>query len=68
MSRNNQQPTCGNAACRNQTNNKTLPTRLLQWRDGRKRDNIQGDIRTLIGKDCEVEMMFFREMEMFGEI
>ena len=51
-------------------NNKTFPTRLPQWRDSRKKHNIQGDIRTLLGKDCEVEkkMRFLREIGMFGEM
>ena len=50
-------------------NNKTLPTSLPQWRGTRKKHNIQGDIRTLQGKDCEVEKMmrFLREMGMFEE-
>ena len=26
-----------------------------QWRDGKKKYNIQGDIKTLLGKDCEME-------------
>ena len=34
-------------------NNKTLPTSLPQWRGTRKKHNIQGDIRTLQGKECE---------------
>ena len=39
-----------------------------QWRD-RKKNNIQGDIRTLLGKSCEVEKMmwFLKETEMFEE-
>ena len=34
-----------------------------QWWDSRKKHNIQGDIRTLLGKECEVEKMmrFLRE-------
>ena len=52
------------------TNNKTLPTRLPQWRDSRKKYNIQGDMRTLLGKSWEVEKMmrFLKETEMFEEI
>ena len=52
------------------SNNKTLPTRLLQCKDSRKKHNIQGDIRTLLERDCEVEMMirFLREIGMFEEI
>ena len=51
-------------------NNKTFLTRLPQWRDSRKKHNIQGDIRTLLGKECEVEKMmrFLRERELFEEI
>ena len=53
-----------------ETNNKTLPTRLSQWRDNRKKYNIQGDIRTLLGKDSEVEkiMRFLKRIRMFEEI
>ena len=53
-----------------ETNNKTLLKRLPQWRDSRKKYNIQGDIRTLLGKSCEVVKMmrFLKETEMFGEI
>ena len=53
-----------------ESNNKTLPTRLPQWKDSRKKYSIQGDIKTLLGKNCEVEKMmkFFREIGMFEEI
>ena len=47
-------------------NNKTLPTRLPQWRDNRKNHNIQGDMRTLLGKECEVEKM--RSLKGLGKI
>ena len=35
-----------------------------------KKHNIQGDIRTLLGKDCEVEkiMRFLKGIGMFEEI
>ena len=36
-------------------NNKILPTRLPQWKDSRQKQNIQGDIRTLLRRDCEAE-------------
>ena len=38
--------------------------------DSRKKYNIQRDIRTLLGKDCEVKKMmrFLRDIVMFGEI
>ena len=43
-------------------NNKTLPTRLPPM-DEQQKHNIQGDIRTLLGKDCEEKMMrFLREI------
>ena len=50
--------------------NKTLPTRLPQWRDSRRKYNIQGDIGELLGKDCEVEKMmeFLKEIVKFEEI
>ena len=49
--------------------NKTLPTRLPQWWDSRKKYNIQVDIRTLLGKDCEMEIMrrSLKEIEIFEE-
>ena len=50
--------------------NCSLSTRLAQWMDRRKKYNIQGDIRTLLGKNFEVEkiMRFPKETEMFEEI
>ena len=65
MSRTNKQSTCGRAAYRNQS--LTIKHYLQdcpQWRDSRKKHNIQGDIRTLLGKNCEVEKIirFLREM------
>ena len=53
-----------------ETDNKTLPTRLPQWRDSRKKDNIQDGIRMLLGKDCEVDkiMRLLRDIRMFEEI
>ena len=41
-----------------------------KFRDSRKKHNIQGDIRTLLRKDCEVEKMMrlLREIEIFEEI
>ena len=38
--------------------------------NSRKKYNIQGDIRTLLGMDCEVEMMmrFLRERGIFEKI
>ena len=55
---------------KSEPNNKTLPTRMPQWRDSRKKHNIQSDIKTLLGKDCEVYKMmrFLREIWMFEEI
>ena len=45
ISRNNQQPTC---MWKTEPSSKTLPARLSQLRDSRKKNNIQGDIRTLM--------------------
>ena len=52
------------------TNNKTLPTRLPQWRDSRKKYNIQGYIEAPLGKNFELEKMmrFLKETEMFEEM
>ena len=38
--------------------------------DCRKKHNIMGDIKTLLGKECEVKemMRFFREIGLFEEI
>ena len=50
--------------------NKKLPTTLPPMERYRKKHNIQGDIRTLLGKDCEVEKMMrlLREKGMLEEI
>ena len=45
------------------TNNETLPIRLSQWRDSKKKYNIQGDIRALLGKNYEVEKIMRFHME-----
>ena len=47
-----------------------LHTRLPPMEGQQNKHNIQGDIRILLGKDCEVEkiMRFLREMGMFEEI
>ena len=41
-----------------------------QWRDSRRKYIIQGDLRALLGMNCEVEkiMRCFKETEMFEEI
>ena len=41
-----------------------------QWRDRIKKYSIQGDIGTLLEKNCEVEKVvrFLKETEMFEEI
>ena len=41
-----------------------------QWRNSRKKFNIQGDIGTLLGKNYEVKkmMMFLKKTEMYEEI
>ena len=50
-------------------NNKILPTRLPLM-EGQQKHIIKSDIRTLLGKDCEVEKMmrFLMEIGMFEEI
>ena len=71
MSRNEQPPTCKNAACGNQRLTiKHCLQYCPQYRDSRKKSNIQGDIMTLLGKNCEVKkvMKLLREMGMFEEI
>ena len=51
-------------------NNKTLPTRLAPMEEQQKKYNIQGNIRTLLGKDCERKkiMRFLKKIEIFEEI
>ena len=53
-----------------ETNNKTLPTRLPPMEGQQKKHNIQGNIRTVLGKECEVEKMmrFLWEIGMFEKI
>ena len=47
-----------------------MPKRLSKWKDSRKKQNIQNDIKTLLRKDCEVEriMSFHKAIGMFEEI
>ena len=71
MSRNEQKTTYTNAACGNQRLTiKHYLQDCLQWKDNRKKYNIQGNIRTLLGKSCEMEKMmrFPKETKMFKEI
>ena len=71
MTRNDQQPTCGTATCGNQSLTvKHYLQDCPQWRDSRTKHGIQGDIRALLGKDCEVEQMmkFLKEIGKFKEI
>ena len=71
MSRNDQKSTCTDATCRNQTLTiKHCQKECPQWRDTRKKYNMQSYIKTLLGRDCEEEkiMMFLKEEEKFEEI
>ena len=38
--------------------------------EGEQKKNIQGNIKTLLGRDCKLEkvMMFFKDVEIFEEI
>ena len=53
-----------------ETNNKTLPTKLPLIEGQQKETNIQGIIRKLLRRDCEVKKMirFLWEIRMFEEI
>ena len=53
-----------------ETNNKKLPTRLSPMEGNRKKHTIQGDIKALLRKDCEVEKMirFLIEIGIFEVI
>ena len=57
MSRNDQQPTCGNGACVNQR--LTIKHCLRKCLDGGITEKIQylGDFKTLLERDCEVKEM-----------
>ena len=71
MSRREQPPTYRNSASGDQR--LTIKHYLQdcpQWRDSRKKYNIQSDIRTLLGKNCEEEKMmrFLKETEMLEDI
>ena len=66
MSKNEHQ-TCRNAACGDQRITiKHYLQDCPQWRDSRKKYDIQGDIRILLGKSCEVEklMRFLKETDV----
>ena len=56
--------------CKPETNNKTLPKRMPQWRDSRKKYYIQGDLRKILRTDWDVEKMmkFLRDIGMFEEM
>ena len=59
---------CKNAACGNQR--LTIKHCLHdnpQWKDSRKKHNIQGDFRTLLEKDCELGniMRFLKGLGIF---
>ena len=66
VSKNNQKPTCGNQRLIIKPCLQNCP----QWRDSRKKYNMQSDIKTLMGKDCEVKsiMRFLKRIGMFEEI
>ena len=55
---------------KSKSNNKTLPTRLPSMEGHRAKYNIRGDIRALLGEDCELEQMmkFLKEIGKFEEI
>ena len=51
------------------SDNQTLPRGVI-CRDSKKKNNIQGDIKILQGRGCEVEKVvrFLRDLEIFEEI
>ena len=62
---------CGSATCGNQSLTvKHCLQDCPQWRNSRTKHNVQGDIKALLGKDCEVEQMmkFLKEIGKFEEI
>ena len=68
MSRNNPQLTYGNAACGDQRLTiKHCQKDCPNGGTAEKKPSIQGNIRTLLGKDCEV-MRFLKRIRMLEEI
>ena len=53
-----------------ETNNQTLSPRVPLLKSQQKKRNIQGNTKTLLGSDCEVEkvMRFLKDIEIFEEI
>ena len=51
-------------------NNQILPTGMSPVEGQQTKCNIRGDMKALLGKDCEVEkiMRFLKEIEMYEEI
>ena len=72
MSRNDQQPTCTNVACGNQTliTIKHCLVERSQCSDTRKKYNMQSIIRTVLERECEVEkiMWYLKDIRVFEEI
>ena len=62
MTRNDQQPTCISVTFGNQTLEE-----CPQWRNSKRKYNIQSDIKMLRGKDCEVEKIikFLKKIEIY---
>ena len=50
--------------------NQTLPPRMPQWINSRRKYNIQDDIKTLLGRECEVKkiLKFHKQIKKFEEI
>ena len=53
-----------------ETDNRTLPTRLPTMKGQQKKQNVQGEIGTLLAKNCKVEKIirFLRGIRMFKEM
>ena len=71
MSRNEQQPKCNYATCRNQRMTvKHCLQECPQWREERRKHDVKGDIEKVLGKDCEVGkvMRFLKEIKMYEGI
>ena len=69
MTKNNQQPTCIGAVCKNQTLTITHCSWNAPMEGHQKKSSVQSDIRMLLGKDCEVEKVisFLKEVGVFEE-
>ena len=71
MSRSEQQPTCSNATCDNQiTTVKHCLQDCPQWREERRKHGMEGDMKKILGRECEVAkvMKYLKEINIYEDI